>query len=172
MLILHHHHLYHSIDKWIASILPLLLLLVQSFHLKYIILFCRRDLSHSCPFSAVLPVIKKTFPFWHFSINDFFAHTFGAGVRGCRSYLYLSSTQLLNTSLFSPSSDQITPTFLPWLSPVFNTQPYRFPLLNLLPFLHLYMSHAPMLLSTRMIPFLPLPKTVFTIQLTLFPNQT
>ena len=82
----YHHHLYHSVTKWIASILPLLQLLVQSFHLKYILLFCRRDLSHPYPFSTVIKAIQEAIPLWHLSTDEFFAHKFGASIRGCRSF--------------------------------------------------------------------------------------
>ena len=92
--------------------------------MKHILLFCRRDLSHICPFSAVLPSIQKAIPFWHFYANEFFANTFGTGVRSCRSCLYLSSTTLPSTYLFPPSSDLVTPSFFPWLLPVFNTQSF------------------------------------------------
>ena len=90
---------------------------------KYILLFCRRDLSHSCLFTTVIKAIQEAVPLWHLSTNELFAHKFGASIRGCRYFLYLSSTPLPTTSLFSPSSDLIFPCTLPWLSPVFNTPP-------------------------------------------------
>ena len=117
----YHHHLHHSVAKWIASILPLLQLLVHSFHLKYILLFCRRDLSHSCPFSPIIKAIQEALPLWYLSTNEFLAHEFGAGIRGCRSFLYLLSTLLPTTFLFPPSSDLIFPCYLPCLSSVFNS---------------------------------------------------
>ena len=117
----YHHYLYHSVAKWIASILPLLQLLVYLFHLKYILLFCRRNLSHSCSFSPVIKAIQETLPLWYLSTNEFPVHKFGASIRGCRSFLYLSSTPLPATSLFPPSSDLLIPCSLPWLFPVFNS---------------------------------------------------
>ena len=82
----HHHHLHYSVAEWIASVLPLLQLLVHSFHLKYILLFCRRDMSHSCPFSPVIKAIQEALPLWYLSTNEFLAHKFGASIRGCQYF--------------------------------------------------------------------------------------
>jgi len=117
----YHNYFHHSVARWIASILSLLQLLVHSFHLKYILLFCRRDLSHSCPFGPAIKASQEVLPLWYLSTNEFLTHKFGAIIRGCRSFLYLSSTPLPVTSLFPPYSDLMFPCSLPWLSPVFNS---------------------------------------------------
>ena len=41
----YHHHLYQSVDNWIATLFPLLQSIVSTFHLKYIFIFCCHDLS-------------------------------------------------------------------------------------------------------------------------------
>ena len=66
----YHHYFHHSVDIWIASIIPLIQLLVASFHLKYIFLFCRCDLSLSRPFDSVVKVIQEAVPLWHLSTYD------------------------------------------------------------------------------------------------------
>ena len=57
----YHHYFYHSVDIRIASIIPLIQLLVASFHLKCIFLFCRCDLSLSHPFDSIVKVIQEAF---------------------------------------------------------------------------------------------------------------
>ena len=58
----YHHHLYQSVNNRIATLLPLLQLLVSSFYLKCIFLFYRHDLSQSCPFDPAMKMIQGTIP--------------------------------------------------------------------------------------------------------------
>ena len=81
-------------------------------------------MSHSCSFSTAIKTIQEAVPLWHLSTHEFFAHKFGASIRCCRSFLFLSSTAVPVTSLFPPSSDVLFTCTLPWLSPVFNKPPF------------------------------------------------
>ena len=171
--------MHHSVDKRIASILSILQLLVHSFYLKYILLFCLRDLSHSCPFSPVINVIQEVLSLWHLSTNEFIAHTFGASICGCRYFLYVSSTPLPATSLFPLFSYLIFPCFLPSLSPVFYTPSFSlFTTTNLFSLPQSPTFCTPLTesriyaLPKRMIQHLSLHRMQFTIQLTPFVNQT
>ena len=175
----YHHHLHHSVAKWIASILPLLQLFVHSFHLKCILLFCRRDFSYSFPFSPVIKAIQEALSLWYLSTNEFLAHKFGASIRGCRSILYLSSNPLPATSLFPSSSDLIFPCYLPWLSPVFNLPSFSLFTTTNLSSLPQSPTFCPPLIEPRLyvLPkrvskYLSLHNMLFTIQLTPFLNQT
>ena len=81
--------------------------------------------------------------------HEFLSHKFGTNIRGCRSFLFLSSTPLPVTSLFSPSSGLLFPYTLPWLSSVFNTPPFiLFTITNLSP-LHQSPTFCPPLNEPR-----------------------
>ena len=143
--------MHHYVETWIASILPLLQLLVASFRLKKFFLFCRRHLSHSCPFDSVIEVIQETIPLWKLSTHDFLSIKFGASISGCRSCLYLFSTPLLIDFLFSPPPDPTST--LPWLSPMFNTPSFILFTTTSLSFITQSLSVCPSLTRPRVYGF-------------------
>ena len=124
----YHYHLYRSVDNWIATLLPLLQLLVSSFYLKYIFLFCRRDILRSCPFDPVIQIIQAAIPSWNLSRHVFLSNTSGDNISCRRSFLLLSPVPLSTPSLFTPSSFPSFPSISSWISPIFNS--YSFSLLT------------------------------------------
>ena len=93
------HHLHQSVNNLITIIISLLRLLVSFFHLTYIFIFCRHNLSTSCHFYLAVPVIQDTIPSWYLSQHKFISTQFGTSVGCCRSCLYLSSIPLPTPSL-------------------------------------------------------------------------
>ena len=59
--------LYHNHVAWIESILPILQLLISSFHLKYAFLFIHRDSDNPCYFAVFLPFVQSVILSWNIS---------------------------------------------------------------------------------------------------------
>ena len=124
------------VDNWIVTSIPLIRLLVSYFHLKYVFIFCRHDLSTSCPFDPAIPVIQDAIPSWRLYQHTFISTEFGAIVSCCRSCLYISPIPLPTPSLFSPPLPPFSPNTIPWLSHIFKSPSFILLTTTNLPSLH------------------------------------
>ena len=119
----YHPLLYHNHSTWIKTILPILKLLICSFHLKYAFLFSHCDTDNPCPFDVHLPFVQSVIPSCHISTHLVLSATLGDNVSCSRSFLYLSPHQLHSNSFFT--RQHIPPSFpnsFAWISSVLNTE--------------------------------------------------
>ena len=115
----YHPLLYHNHYAWIKMILPLLKLLISSFHLKYSFLFSHYDTDNFCLFAVHLPFVQSVIPSWHIFTHLVSSDILRNNVSCSRSFLNISPYQLhshssfprQHTSLFFPNSST-------WLSSV------------------------------------------------------
>ena len=113
--------LYHNHSDWIKTILPILQLLISSFHLKYTFLFSHCDTDNSCPFDVHLPFVQSVIPSWYISTHLVLSNTLGDNVSCSCSFLYLSPHRLHSHSFFTHyHSPPSFPNSFIWLSSVFN----------------------------------------------------
>ena len=96
----YHPLLYHNHYAWIKRILPLLKILISSFHLKCSFLFRHYDTDNSCPFAVQLPFVQSVIPSWHIFTHFVSSDILRDNVSCSRSFLYLSPYQLHSHSSF------------------------------------------------------------------------
>ena len=117
----YHSTLWKNHAIWIKSILPLLQLLISSFHLKYIFLFSHQPSNDPCPLEPLVPLIQSVISSLNISTHTILTHHLGNNVSCSRSFLYLSPLKILSPSFFIPKSTPSFPNPTLWLSSTFNS---------------------------------------------------
>ena len=110
---------------WIDDILPLIQILLNSFCLTYVSLFCHRDVIKPCPLHQFHSRIQDLCQTWFLSIHTLSSSSVCANVSCFRSLLYLSPHLLKSELSFRVSSTEPFPSPSTWLYPIFNAPSFR-----------------------------------------------
>ena len=117
----YHPVLYSNNNKWMETILPLIRLLVSSFHLRNIFLFSHRDPVKPCPLEKLIHLLRSAIPTWFISNHTIFSHNLSDNISCSRSILYLQPLQPSSPIAFGPKYFPSYPNSVSWLSPTFST---------------------------------------------------
>ena len=117
----YHPHLYNNHNKWMEAILPIIRLLVSSFHVQHIFILCHRDPAKPCLLEKTFSLFHSSISTWFISNHSVFSHNLGDNISCSRSIFYLQPLQLLSSIVFAPTSFSSYPNSVSWLSPTFNT---------------------------------------------------
>ena len=103
----------------IKTILPILKILISSFHLKYAFLFSHCDTDNSFFFDVHLPFVQSVIQSWNISTHLVLSDTLGDNVSCLRSFLYLSPHHLHSHSLVTRQyTSPSFPILFTWISSV------------------------------------------------------
>ena len=110
----YHPGLYSKHNKWMEAILPIIRLLVSSFHLRNIFLFSHRDPANLCPLEKLIPLLHSAIPTCFISNHSIFSHNLGDSISCSRSILYLRPLQPSSPVVFAPTSLPSYPNPASW----------------------------------------------------------
>ena len=120
----YHSHLNFSIHQWIISLIPLLKLPISSFRLEYFCLFSRCNSPTCLGLRSFLAILNKFPPSWHVSVHILSFSGIGNKFSCYRSLIHGLNFQSLPPLHITPTSFPPFPDATPWLSSIFNYQPF------------------------------------------------